>query len=625
MSEILCLTDEVRAESPFDTFCQYLLSYFDCILCSIKDVREPSDISKIAPKIIVTDSIAAINIANIVKTIFCACVADFECFVKPDTEIRRRFAMCKSIDCFSASRELAKLMYEHYKIKSIIQYPYVNSVPIKSESHYIVYNEDNETVYGLMGELPNEDFVKYDGRQSLMGAKLYLHFPKPTEICNTQIPFASSAGVPTVTCDIGCISEFVGPGDTLLPSNSNLKQWTQGVKIAMRDHNKNVQNVTNSGKRWSNLDALAEKIRQKTIKKREQIAFAPPPVAVDPAEIKRRILAERELQAVQKKKRYTNNKVLQGCYTPISYSREPYVAPHVTERMTPTWFNSIPDGGNIDVSIIVPMYRSSDEIAKQIMSWDLADDGLVKEIIYVDDDCPLASTTVVLSNWQHRYDIEGREKYSFNVGKIVGLSRNSGYATACNAGASYARGKYLLFLNADTTVTPNWISPLHSLLESDPTIGMVGNLQLKDDGGIDSAGSEWMWDNRNFEHIGRNVYQGKRLSKVMMWSEAPDELKIPAERDMVTGCCFMMPKTLFDEIGGFNIEYRIGYWEDSELNMQVKERGYKVYYQPNSIIYHKTGHSRAGLHPFIMDNARLFYERWVNNNKIDNLVMAKRP
>jgi GT2 family glycosyltransferase len=87
----------------------------------------------------------------------------------------------------------------------------------------------------------------------------------------------------------------------------------------------------------------------------------------------------------------------------------------------------------------------------------------------------------------------------------------------------------------------------------------------------------------------------------------------------------MMPKTLFDEIGGFNIEYRIGYWEDSELNMQVKERGYKVYYQPNSIIYHKTGHSRAGLHPFIMDNARLFYERWVNNNKIDNLVMAKRP
>src|SRR5690606_33377430 len=126
-------------------------------------------------------------------------------------------------------------------------------------------------------------------------------------------------------------------------------------------------------------------------------------------------------------------------------------------------------------------------------------------------------------------------------------------------------------------------------------------------------------------HIGRNVYQGKRLNRVIHISDAPEDLLVPGERDMVTGCCMMMRRSVFDEVGGFDIAYRIGYWEDSDINMQVKHRGYKVYFHPDSRIYHKIGHSRAGLHPFMMDNARLFYERWVDNHRIDPLVKAKRP
>jgi GT2 family glycosyltransferase len=295
------------------------------------------------------------------------------------------------------------------------------------------------------------------------------------------------------------------------------------------------------------------------------------------------------------------------------FERKPYVEPKCTEMSTPSWFRK---DENVDVSIIIPMFKSKTEIAEMIESWDLKDDGLTKEIIYVSDACPQKSEEEVISVWSKRES---------KVGRIYLLNSNSGYSTACNFGSIKARGEYLIFLNADVKVTPNWIRPMYNLMISQDDIGIIGNLQLKEDGSIDSAGSQWMWDNKTFEHIGRNVYDGKRLTKRMTISNAPKELLQVAEREMVTGCCFMIPRKLFEKVGRFDVRYRIGYWEDSDLNMKVKEAGYKIYFQPDSVIYHKSGHSRAGMHPFIMDNVRLFYDRWVNNNKIDEFVKLKRP
>lgn len=297
------------------------------------------------------------------------------------------------------------------------------------------------------------------------------------------------------------------------------------------------------------------------------------------------------------------------------HSREPYVEPSYEDIYVPDWFK-IPTDQQIDVSIIVPMFRSAKEILEQVISWDLQDDGLKKEIIYVSDACPQHSENEVLKAWTGK---------STGIGKIIKLSINAGYATACNVGSLYAKGKHLIFLNADTTVTPNWVKPMYDLMELDQTIGIIGNMQLRDDGVIDSAGSEWMWDNKMFEHIGRNVYKGNRLVSPILRHNMPEELKMASERDMVTGCCFMIPAELFARVKGFDIGYRIGYWEDSDLNMKVKEQGYKIYFQPESVIFHKSGHSRAGLHPFIMDNVRKFYKDWVDNRKIDGLVKSKRP
>jgi len=296
-------------------------------------------------------------------------------------------------------------------------------------------------------------------------------------------------------------------------------------------------------------------------------------------------------------------------------SLTPFVEPLNVKVSTPSWFAL--NNTDVDVSIIVPLYKSRDEIAEQILSWDLSE-KLKIEVIYIDDFCPEKSFENVLATWQLR-----KNELKSPIGTILRNNKNGGFGFSCNAGVLHAKGKYLLFLNADTKVTKNWIKPMYELLESNNEIGIVDNLQLKENDAIDSAGSQWDWNTLSFQHIGRNIYKNKPITRFSI-KGAPIDLLEAQERDMVTGCCFMISKALFETVGGFDLKYRIGYWEDSDINMKVKSLNKKIYYQPNSIIYHKVGHSAAGSYGIVRNNRDFFQKRWVDTQRIDQYVTYKR-
>lgn len=149
----------------------------------------------------------------------------------------------------------------------------------------------------------------------------------------------------------------------------------------------------------------------------------------------------------------------------------------------------------------------------------------------------------------------------------------------------------------------------------------MGNLQLKGNE-IHSAGSEWRWKSKSFEHIGRHTYQGKSISKPFSIENIPDDLMKIAEREMVTGCCFAIPKKLFIDMQGFDLSFIKGYWEDSDLNLRVRERGYKVYYTPFSKIYHTGGHSKGS--QFSHHNRGVFESKWVKTGKLTDFINEKR-
>jgi GT2 family glycosyltransferase len=284
--------------------------------------------------------------------------------------------------------------------------------------------------------------------------------------------------------------------------------------------------------------------------------------------------------------------------------------PSSAEFHTPDWFKN---NDEVDVSIIVPVYKSKDYIKKQIDSWNF-DENITHEIIYVDDNCPYSTYKYIPGMWQNR-------KPPQKIGKIIRHNLNGGFAAACNSGAKYAKGKYLIFLNADTEVSPDWIKPMIVRLQEDEQIGIVGNMQVQKDGKIDSAGSSWSWSTKSFQHIGRNVHRGKGIAHPYRLSNAPEDLFVANERDMVTGCCIAMRKNLFLDLEGFDENnYKVGYWEDADLCMRVKAAGYKIYYEPKSRINHKVGHSNAGGHPAIRVNRELFKKRWINTGRIQGLI-----
>lgn len=326
---------------------------------------------------------------------------------------------------------------------------------------------------------------------------------------------------------------------------------------------------------------------------------------------KEQVSIGQNLRGILAKRQIENREV-----KPNKNLKQTYIPPHrktpsTSLEATPEWFYK---NQEVDISIIIPLYKSYEYVKEQIKSWDLLEDGLSKEIIYVDDCCPIKSKNAVLEQWETR-----KNEVRNGIGKIVSLKTNVGFSMACNIGAVYAKGKYLIFLNADTKVTPNWVQPMHELFQ-DNEVGIVGNMQLNSNQAIDSAGSEWSWQTKAFEHIGRNIYHGKRLQSPIKFADCPEDLLVVSEREMVTGCCFMIPRDLFMSIEGFDETYMIGYWEDSDICMKVRRLGYKIMYQPKSKIYHKVGHSKAGGHAYLDHNAKHFMSKWIHNGTFSNRV-----
>lgn len=298
----------------------------------------------------------------------------------------------------------------------------------------------------------------------------------------------------------------------------------------------------------------------------------------------------------------------------------PNVASKISsEYPIPSWFEF---KGTPDVSVIIPLYKSKEVIVDLINSWDFSS-KVKTEIIFVDDNCPDNTKNLIVSLFE-----KFRPNLIQGVGKILYNTENKGYGGACNSGADIAKGKYIIYLNADTRLTKNWIEPILKVFENDASVGIVGNLQLKEggswDGTIDGAGSEWIWRHNAFVHIGRHVYNKKDLEKPMTLEKAPKDILKLSEREMVTGCCLAIRSDLNKDIGGFNPNYRIGYWEDSDICLTVREKGWKIMFQPESIIYHKLGHTNSGSHKFQSFNRNFFYNKWVNSGRIDEMVSDKR-
>ncbi|WP_022760456.1 glycosyltransferase [Butyrivibrio sp. AD3002] len=239
------------------------------------------------------------------------------------------------------------------------------------------------------------------------------------------------------------------------------------------------------------------------------------------------------------------------------------------------------------VSIIIPVYNQFNFTYNCLYSIKKNSGNISYEIIIADD--VSTDNTVNLA-----------EKVK-NI-NIIRNQENLRFLKNCNNAAKQARGKYILFLNNDTQVMKNWLAPLVKLLEEDDKIGLVGSKLIYPTGELQEAGGI-VWRDASAWNYGN----GQNPERA--------EYNYVKETDFISGASICTRKTLWQELGGFDELLAPAYYEDVDYAFSVRKAGFKVVYQPLSVVAHFEGKSNGtdtstGLKAYQVTNQGKFYEKW---------------
>ena len=160
--------------------------------------------------------------------------------------------------------------------------------------------------------------------------------------------------------------------------------------------------------------------------------------------------------------------------------------------------------------------------------------------------------------------------------KLIRNKLNLGFAKANNQALKKAKGIYILLLNNDTKVEPDFLSKLVNRIEADGQIGIIQpKIFLMDRPGyLDNAGS-YLTKIGFLDHWGFNQKNSSEFSK---------EKEIFSAK----GACMLIRRSVIDKVGLFDSDF-ISYFEESDFCWRVWMQGYRVLFYPNAKIYHKLG------------------------------------
>ncbi|MGN6327370.1 MAG: glycosyltransferase [Rhodanobacter sp.] len=179
---------------------------------------------------------------------------------------------------------------------------------------------------------------------------------------------------------------------------------------------------------------------------------------------------------------------------------------------------------------------------------------------------------------------------------------NLGFIGSSNAGAAQARGEFLLFLNNDTQVTPDWLDALLHCFVERTDCGIAGSRLVYPDGRLQEAGGLVFadgscWTTGRFEPRDASAFRYRR------------------ETDYVSGASLMIRRAVFQRLGGFDTRYAPAYYEDTDLAFAVRRIGLRVYYEPASLVIHCEGISAgtdldSGMKRYQRINQGKFVDKW---------------
>jgi GT2 family glycosyltransferase len=181
---------------------------------------------------------------------------------------------------------------------------------------------------------------------------------------------------------------------------------------------------------------------------------------------------------------------------------------------------------------------------------------------------------IVVDNDSKDHSVERLKEYEKGFVLIESKS-NTGFAGGNNLGIDYAtqnNADYVLLLNNDTTVEPNFLDEL--IKRTDPKIGInIGKILFYYDRSM-------LW------------YAGGKINKLKGSTDVNGFEKDNGKYDkeeyvtFASGCCMLISQEILNKVGMLREDYFL-YFEDTDYCAKVLANGYEILYCPKSIIYHK--------------------------------------
>ena len=200
-----------------------------------------------------------------------------------------------------------------------------------------------------------------------------------------------------------------------------------------------------------------------------------------------------------------------------------------------------------------------------------------------------------------------------NRGAHVHLARRRlGFPGNCNRGVAMTDSSLFLLLNSDVEVMPNWLTALVEVATAPcaPHEGRVG-----------IVGSRLLFPpTRDAAHAGRIQHAGVAFNAdgapyhpFRCYQANAPEVTRRLELNAVTGACMLINREVWEEVDGFDTAFEGGQYEDMDFCLKVRQAGWRIIYEPKSVLYHyEHGSGEEHVMASSSRNRTLLLEKWPN-------------
>ncbi len=218
---------------------------------------------------------------------------------------------------------------------------------------------------------------------------------------------------------------------------------------------------------------------------------------------------------------------------------------------------------NPELTIVLVNFNDKAHLEDCLSSLEKGTSRLAAEVILVDNYSRDGSPELV--------------RTAFPWVRLIQNKENLGYARANNIGINASSGEFLLFLNTDTVVPPEALPALVAEIRARTQVGAAGPALVHENGRFQVS----FGGSRNFfSEIGQKFFLNPYYKNVLGHSTKPRDVR------WVSGACLLARRKAVEEAGFFDENFFL-YFEDIDLCLRMREKGWKIVFFPSVRITHE--------------------------------------